>query len=476
MIRGALAAIAATACLAAHGAREIPAAVREAFVAAGVSPSSVAIVVEPADAGAPLLAHRERETMTPASTMKLVTSAAALDLLGPAFRFHTDVLLSGPLHHGVLTGDLVLHGGGDPLLTYERVWQMAHSLRSRGLREIRGDVVLDRSYFAPASYDAGAFDNEPRRAYNVPPDALLVNFGAVDFRFVPADGAVQVVPEPDLPYVKLATRVRGVPGACGAWRRGLRYEVRSDGLLATVAFTGDYPLECGEHAWPLAVLDGTRMLEAVWRWAWSEAGGRFTGKVREGAVPSGARLFLRHDSEPLAALLRDMNKFSNNVMARNLFLTLSAERSGGPGRSADSTRIVREWLTSRSIEAPELVIDNGSGLSRDERASAATLAAVLRSTWQTGLMPELAASLPIFAVDGTFEERPAIPGTVVAHMKGGTLTGVQAMAGYVGDRAGRRWIAVMIVNDAHANASQPAFDALLGWIGALEAPATAPVQ
>jgi D-alanyl-D-alanine carboxypeptidase/D-alanyl-D-alanine-endopeptidase (penicillin-binding protein 4) len=397
--------------------------------------------------------------------MKLVTSFAALDRLGPAFRFRTDVLLAGTLDKGVLEGDLVLRGGGDPKLTYERVWQLAHQLRARGLREIRGDVIVDRRYFAPVAYD-----NEPRRAYNVAPDALLVNFGAVDFTFVPEGGGVRVVGEPDLPNVEITSRIRLVHERCGAWRHGLRYEVRDNGLIATVAFDGTYPDECGEQAWPLALLDAARFAESVLRWAWSEAGGKLAGKVREGATPPGARLFLRHESEPLADLLRDMNKYSNNVMARQVFLALSAERTAGNGNAAASARIVRECLAGRGIEAPELVLENGSGLSRAERVSTATLGALLRSAWSSGLMPELAASLPIFAVDGTFGMRPAVEAAGQAHLKGGTLTGVQSMAGYVLDRAGRRWIAVMIANHPNANAAQPAFDALVEWLSGLGAP------
>jgi serine-type D-Ala-D-Ala carboxypeptidase/endopeptidase (penicillin-binding protein 4) len=445
-------------------ARDLPRTVLDALAAAGVPSSAVAVKVEPADGGPAVLSHLEREAFNPASVMKLVTSYAALDLLGPAFTFRTDVLLAGELRDGVLAGDLVLRGGGDPKLTYERMWRMAHRLRARGLREIRGDVVVDRRYFAPLEAQPRAFDAEPRRAYNVAPDALLVNFGAVDFTFVPAGEAVRVLAEPDLPNVQVTSRIHAVPGPCGAWRHGLQYDIQATGLLATVAFSGEYPQECGERAWPLAVFDDARFFESVFRWVWSEAGGRLTGKVREGPTPADARLFDREDSEPLASLIRDMNKFSNNVMARHLFLALSAERTAGNGSAAESARIVRQWLAGKGIDAPELVLENGSGLSRDERVSAATLAALLKSAWASGSMPELAASLPIFAVDGTLQGRPGITSAGRAHLKGGTLTGVQSLAGYVLDRSGRRWIVVMLVNHRNANAAERAFDALVEWV------------
>jgi D-alanyl-D-alanine carboxypeptidase/D-alanyl-D-alanine-endopeptidase (penicillin-binding protein 4) len=450
-------------------ARELPLPVRAALQADGVPLSAVAVRVEPVVKGPILLAHRDDAPMNPASVMKLVTSYAALDLLGPAFRFHTDVLLDGTLDNGVLRGNLVLRGGGDPKLTYERLWQLAQRLRARGLREIDGDVIVDRGYFAPAEYDAARFDGKPRRAYNVAPDALLVNFGAIDFTFVPEAGGVRVAAEPNLPNVQVTSSLRLAPGSCEAWRHGVRYDIRETGLVATVAFTGTYPQDCGEESWPLALLDGGRYLEAALRWVWSEAGGKLAGRVRAGATPEGARLYYREESEPLAALLRDMNKYSNNVMARNIFLALSAEKAGGGGNVAQSTDIVLEWLESKGIPASGLVVANGSGLSRESRVSAATLAALLASAWSSGAMPELAASLPIFAVDGTFRAHPAADAFGRAHVKGGTLDGVQSLAGYVLDRSGRRWVVVMLVNHANANRAQDALDALVEWVSERDA-------
>jgi serine-type D-Ala-D-Ala carboxypeptidase/endopeptidase (penicillin-binding protein 4) len=445
-------------------AREVPATVRAALRAAGIPSSAVALRVEALPDGKPLVSQNADAPMNPASVMKLVTSFAALDLLGPAFTFHTDFAATGEIRAGVLDGDLVIRGGGDPKLTYERLWQAAHRLRARGLREIRGDVVVDRGYFAPAAHDAAQFDNEPRRAYNVGPDAALVNFHAIDFHFIPAAQGVRVVAEPDLPNVEIVTRIHATEGACGAWRHKLHYDVEENGLIATVVFSGEFAASCGERAWPLSIFDGPGFFESVFRWVWNESGGVLRGKVRSGTVPPTARLLYRDESEPLASLLRDMNKFSNNVMARHLFLALSAERSSAGGDAASSARLVRECLAAHGIAAPELTLENGSGLSRDERASAATIAAVLRHAWSSGVMPELAASLPVFAVDGTFKDRRAVDAGGQAHLKGGTLTGVQSMAGYVLDRNGKRWVVVMIVNHPNAGAAQPALDALVEWV------------
>ena len=461
MIRALLAA--AGLVLAAPAAGELPPPVRAILDRNGVPQSAVSAVVSPLDPGPGGLSHNADAAFNPASVMKLFTAFAALDLLGPAFTFRTDALHTADVVNGVLEGDLYIRGGGDPQLTYDRLWRFMRALRARGLREIRGDLVLDRRYFAPAPHDPAGFDNDPRRAYNVGADALLVNFNAVTFRFVPDGTGVRVTAEPDLPNLEVASRLRLTTEPCAGYRGGISHEVTQTGLLASVSFTGSYSAACGERTWALAVLDNAAFTEAHLRWLWSAVGGVLRGGVRGGAVPDGARLLHRHDSEPLASLVRDMNKHSNNVMARHLFLALSAEPLGRDGEAGASARRVADWLRARRIEAPELVLENGSGLSRNERSSAATIAALLRSAWASPLMPELASSLPIFAVDGTLRSRRPGAATGHAHVKGGTLDGVQSIAGYVLDRGGRRWVVAMTINHARAGAAQAALDALVEW-------------
>ena len=449
-----------------HGlahAKGLPEPVQQALARARIPAESVAIVVEPVLTGQVLVSHEAKTPMNPASVMKLFTSYAALELLGPAFTFRTDVLLGGEIANGVLAGDLYLRGGGDPKLTTERLWQLAHALRSRGLREIRGDIVVDRSYFAPLTHDPARFDGEARRAYNAGPDALLVNFNAIAFRFVPDGQGVRVVADPDLPNVEIASRIQLTRGPCLGYRRDLTHDVVELGLIATITFSGSYPAACGERVLPLSLFDNARFAESNLRWLWSEVGGVLKGGVRAGAAPADARLFLRSESEPLANLLRDMNKHSNNVMARNIFLALSAERQAGGGDAASSARLVSQWLQSHMIDASSLVMENGSGLSRSERASAALIAAVLKSAWTSAVMPELMASLPVLATDGTLRSRRVAVGAGQAHLKGGTLNEVQSIAGYLLDRGSRRWIVVMIVNHPKAGAAQPAMDALAEW-------------
>ena len=346
--------------LAAAAARDLPEPVRDALARAGVPPSAVAAVVAPVERGTPLVDHNAALPMNPASVMKLVTSFAALDLLGPAFTFGTDFYTNAQIPGGVLEGDLFIRGGGDPKLTADRLWLALHELRSRGVREIRGDIVIDRSYFAPIIHDPGRFDDDPRRAYNVGADAFLVNFHAVEFRFVPEAGAVRVVAQPDLPNVEIASRIRPVPGPCTWWRGDLKHDFIENGLVATVVFSGNYPVACGENTWSLSVFDSAGFSESVLRWIWSESGGKLTAKVRAGSVPATARPLLHVESEPLN-LVRDMNKYSNNVITPDLprpsarqgrVRRRRARRSCASGsRRAGSTRADSRSRTARGFRA-----------------------------------------------------------------------------------------------------------------------------
>jgi serine-type D-Ala-D-Ala carboxypeptidase/endopeptidase (penicillin-binding protein 4) len=456
------------ACASAGGqaAEGWPASVQQALRAAGIPPTSASAVVQPVDARRPSLQVNEAVAMNPASVMKLVTTFAGLEVLGPAYRWRTNAYLDGVLRDGVLQGSLLLKGTGDPKLSFESFWLLLRALRDRGLREVRGDLVLDRSYFATGEHDPGRFDAEPLRAYNVGPDALLVSFKSVSFQFIPdaESGSVLVLAQPKPEQLEVVSVLRAAPGACGEWRDKVRAEFQTASKLRAL-FTGEYPASCGERSWHVALLTHPEFVGGVFRQLWPELGGTLTGSVREAAVPSGMKLFYSHESSSLAEIVRDINKFSNNVMARQLYLTLGAEAARPPGRYDKSFGVVRSWLAKKGLEMPELAIENGSGLSRRDRISAQSLAAMLVAAFHSTVMPEFVASMPLVAVDGTMRKR--LKGEQVAgsaHIKTGSLGDVRAIGGYVLDRKGQRHAVVMIVNHANAHLAQPAMDELLRWV------------
>jgi len=407
--------------------------------------------------------------MNPASLMKLVTTYAALDLLGPAFTWKTAAYANGMLagaNGDVLDGDLVLKGGGDPKFTIENLWLFVRALRGRGLREIRGDLVLDRSYFEPGDHDPSQFDAEPLRPYNVGPDALLVNFKSFRFSFVPdaARGTVAVIAEPRPATLALLADVKGSDAPCGDWKERLRADFQSNGRTARAAFSGWYPLSCGERDWNVSLMSHAGYVAGAFRQLWEESGGVLRGGARDGTVGPNARLLYSAESPQLAEVVRDINKFSNNVMARQLYLTLSAEMLRQPGAPAGSAKVIASWLGGRGLAFPELVMENGSGLSRAERISARHLGELLLAAFRSAVMPEFVASLPLVATDGTMKKR--LNGNSVAgqaHVKTGTLEGVKAVAGYVLGKNGKRHAVVFIINHPNAAGGQPAQDALLQW-------------
>ncbi len=462
----ALFALAATAF--AQGAHPtLPRAVGRAFLDAGVPLNAVAIVVQETGGHPPLFDYDADRSMSPASVMKLVTTFAALELLGPEYRWKTEAYLGGPLDGGTLAGDLVLKGYGDPKITVEQWQAFMAALRAQGLAAVSGNLVVDRSHFRLPPHDAAAFDGEPLKPYNVGPDAMLINFKSARLVFAAnaqQDG-VDVAVQPPLPQVALGPAPRLAGGPCGDWRATLGAAFNDRGATASATFAGAYPAACGERDWYLALLDVPNYALGMFTAYFRAAGGQFGGTVKEGRAPAGAAPFATMLSAPLYDIVRDVNKLSNNVMARHLFLTLATTAYPPPATPALAAETVKQWAARRKLRLPGLVIENGSGLSRQERISANGLARLLAAADASPVRDEFASSLAVAAVDGTVQRRfqnGSVAGQAL--LKTGSLEGVRALAGYVIDAEGRRWIVVAIINHANAARGAPALDFLVQWV------------
>lgn len=441
-------------------AADLPQAVREELRRADIPLNSVGIVVQDARTQRSLLRHNAALTMNPASVMKLLTTTAALEMLGPAYRWKTEAYLDGKLDNGVLQGNLVFRGYGDPKLTVEQFWLWLRELRQRGLREIRGDVVLDHSFFEPMSPDPAAFDNNPTRAYNVIPNALLLNFNAVRLRLIPNAAQTHALLEPDLSGYAISNRI--TTAAQLPCNGGDTYKTHLEHRI--IVLDGAIPSDCGEVDDYIAPLPHDEYFFAVFGALWKELGGTLQGRLREGSAPMQQAAFATHLSPPLAEVIRDINKFSNNTMARQLFLTLGTT-GGAPANIGRSTAAVQQWLSLQQMDFPELVLENGSGLSRTERISPQHLADILQHAAHSPFAAELEASLPILGMDGTVKRRfkdSEIAG--YAHLKTGTLDGVKSFAGYIRTHSGKTLIAVFIINHSNSAHGQAAQDALIEWL------------
>jgi D-alanyl-D-alanine carboxypeptidase/D-alanyl-D-alanine-endopeptidase (penicillin-binding protein 4) len=441
----------------AANAQVLPPEVETALARARMPLDAVSFLVVDADGrAAPRLSHRVNAPVNPASVAKLATTFAALDLLGPAFTWTTPVYIDGPVQDGVLQGNLYIKGQGDPKLVAERLWLLMRRVQGLGIRQIAGDIILDRTAFDVPPQDPGAFDGEPLRPYNASPDALLLNFKSVVMTFTPVGAQAQIHVEPPLAGVQFPSSLPLRPGTCGDWRPGLQADFSNP---ARVSFAGAYPASCGEREWPVAYVDPPNYAARAVGGMWQQLGGALKGQVRDGRVPAALAPALELRSPPHTEIVRDINKYSNNVMAQQLFLTLAAQQRT-PATFDAARDVLQQWWRSRIGGDGTPVFGNGSGLSRDELITAQQLARLLQVAWASPLMPELASSLPIWGVDGTLRRAR---GKGIAHLKTGSLRDSAGLAGFVDGPGGRRWVVVAIANHAQASAARPAIDALVEW-------------
>jgi D-alanyl-D-alanine carboxypeptidase/D-alanyl-D-alanine-endopeptidase (penicillin-binding protein 4) len=457
---------------------QLPKAIAQALARAQVPASAVSLLVVDANAQRPpRLSHRANEAMNPASVMKLVTTYAALDVLGPDFRWKTKVTMDGRMQNGVLDGNMLVRGGGDPKLVVERLQALLTQVQASGVRAIRGDIVLDRSAFSEPTANAAEFDGEPLRPYNTQPDALLINFKTLVMTFTPdlAQGRALVRTEPPLAGVHIDGSVPLSSAPCGDWRGDLRASVESP---SRVQFLGSYASACGERVWPSAYADPSSYAARAIEGSWKVLGGQLTGQVREATAPELAMwhsrgtlsgntspLRLESPSLPLLDIVRDVNKFSNNVMAQHVLLSLGLHGQLGQtqaGTLVASRAAAQAWWLKTLPASPPPVLDNGSGLSRSGRIPASSLAALLQHAAQSPLADALADSLPLVGVDGGMRER-AKAATGRAQIKTGSLRDVSAVAGYAHGASGRRYVVIGIVNHPNASAAKPALNALIEW-------------
>ena len=466
-------------------ATAVPASVLAALARAGVPVSALSALVVPVNGvGGERLRYQAERPVNPASVMKLVTTYAAMDMLGPDFTWRTDFYTDGQLAGGTLRGNLYVRGGGDPKLVLERIQDAFHALQDKGVKVILGDMVLDHSAFDLPDRDPGAFDGEALRPYNASPDGLLVNFKSVVLTFQPdaAMGVARVVSEPPMAGLAIDATVPLSKAGCGDWRGALQGRFEDPNAIR---FVGSYSARCGEKVWPVAYQEPASYAERAFEGLWRASGGAITGQVRKGVMPPGSKLLYQARSLPLSDIIADVNQWSNNVMAQQVFLTLgrlspqrSEARSTGPGtfipmrvgRWERSREVVtRWWKTTFGIHSAPPVLENGSGLSRTERITPEGLVALLQHAARSPQGQKFVDSLSVAGVSGTGARLAQGPNSAAkgnAFVKTGTLNDVTGIAGYVDAANGTRYAVVGFVNHPNATAARPALDALLEWVAA----------
>lgn len=429
------------------------------FTSAGLPADSIALSLQSAD-GQVRLEHQADRPFNPASTIKVVTTRAALSLLGEDFRFRTRVYADGQLRSGVLQGVLTLKGGGDPKLVQEDLAQIVSQLRAQGIRELRGEWRLDGSLFSEPEVSPALFDGQPLKPYNVTPHAAMLNFKSVRLSVWRSGGQVKVQTDPKLSDLRLAPQMESVPGNCSVnqvdldWAEAGRLVVR-----------GKLGRSCPGAELHVSLFDHLQFAYRLFAQAWRDSGGIIRMRPVGGPAPAGSRLLLEWVSpRPLIELLGDINKLSNNPMARTVFLGISAQ-TGGNGTREDAGRKVQQWLGSRGLQFPEMVLENGSGLSRHERISARHMTAVLIDGLRAPSATQWIETFPAAGLEGTLRRRlkdATVRGK--AWVKTGTLEDVRAYAGYVQAKSGRFIAFSAFVNHPQARLARVPLDQLVEWM------------
>lgn len=450
--------------------RTLPVRVRNALRYRNVPANTLSAYVHNLSKDETVLEWRAETPRNPASVMKLLTTLIALDTLGPTYTWRTEVYPRGPIDADRLDGDLLLKGYGDPFLVTERVWQMLRELRRGGLRKISGDLLLDDSYFAVGDYDPAAFDRQPLRSYNVGPNALMMNFKTVRYFFEPVvdRNSVRIRLDPNLENLKIVNKLSVANRSCRGYQRGIA--IIPNSAHDEIAFEGQFPSGCEVYSMARTALSHNAFSYGLFKRLWADVGGTLDGGWSNTVLNSDEQVepLLAFDSWPLSDVISRVNKFSNNVMARHLLLTVAAETYGVPGTEENGRRAISEWLTRRGLHDEAFYLANGAGLSRSSRTTAKQLAELLRFAYAQPYMPEFLSSMSLTGLDGTTSRRFRSDDPLAgrAHLKTGSLDHVSAIAGYVQSSSGDRYAVVTLQNheDIHRGPGEEVQEALLRWI------------
>jgi len=429
---------------------------------------SMSILVREIGNEQPLIDYQSDLPRNPASVMKIVTTLAGLELLGPDYVWETHFHTDGNLNGDTLEGNLIIEGGGDPFLVRETFWHMLYTLQLRGIRHIRGNLVIDNTLFRPEPGTTGDFDNRPYRAYNAFPDAALLNFSAQNFVIIPYINRLHIYADPPSSSLVIHNKVKMTRGKCRGLRNSLKMHVReSKDDQTIVEFSGEYPAQCGQRELLRSVSNNSQFVFGVFKSLWEDMGGSISGRGVTGKTPEKVALLHKQFSRPLSTIIHYINKHSNNVMARQLLLTIGLEMHGEPATPFSGEQAIRDWIAQKGIDASDLIIENGSGLSRKSRIRTSTLAQLLEQAWQSPFQPEFLSSLPIAGMDGTMKKR--LNGHIRAgsmRIKTGLLRDVRSMAGYVTTKSGKNYVIVSLQNHPGVQnwTGTEVQDALLKWL------------
>ncbi|WP_302480441.1 D-alanyl-D-alanine carboxypeptidase/D-alanyl-D-alanine endopeptidase [Burkholderia lata] len=405
----------------------------------------------------------------PESTMKLLTAWAVLLILGRNYRWRTTAWADGYVDaSGVLQDNLNIQGRGDPMLVPEELLDLVRKIHRAGIRSVDGVLILDKQYFGSSTRALPLPDGDDSSPYAAGPDPLHYSFKSRSFKLAPStDGAVTVDVSPPLADLLVDNALRMTDGACRTPTQGCGPTIdRTDAGVVHVTLRGAYSRHWGVRVVNIAVFDHTTFFGEGCLAFWQQTGGTFAdGQIREGTVSAGAHLVATHDSPALQDTVHDINKFSNNVMARNMFPAIGTVSGRPPATAQKSSRAILGFLNKKRLTIRELVPDNGSGRSRNERIGAMSLANLLQAARTSPAAQIFIDSLWVEGVDRTTRRRlVGIAARGHAHIKTGTLRDVRAIAEYVTAANSENYVVVSMINEIHAHAAEAVNDTRLEWV------------
>ncbi len=426
---------------------------REEFVSAHVG-----VHVESLRETRAIYSRNGAKRFIPASTMKLVTTAAALMTLGPDYRYETVLLTNGRIEGGKLSGDLIMKGVGDPLLPeYDGATDgppifrvFTDALRSLGISRIEGDILVDDSWLRDPAFGAGWSWDDTLFCYSAPRDGFSFLGNCISLYVAPGrEPGLPATLRLDPPTTRVSLKNDTVTTGP---RTGTSLALKATPLDSAIQVSGTIARDDRERGYPLAVANPALFAGDLFTDTLKEQGITLTGRVTAtGKKPLSLTAPLRelavYRSPPVTSLVRVINKKSRNLPAEQLFLTLG-KRHGGEGSRATSWAAAKDVLLRAGIDPSDVAMADGSGLSRYNLLSPRDTVALLRFMVTQKEFTSFSDSLPVAGVDGTLRNRfTHFPLKGNLRAKTGTMLGVRNLAGYMTTKSGDKIIFSMMANN-----------------------------
>jgi len=424
----------------------LPAGIQQIIDKSGISGKDISVYIKEAGSSRRIVASLNADTVrTPASVIKILSTYAAVLKLGFNYRWPTQFYTTGKIRNGVLNGDLLVKGFGDPTLSEKDLKNIVAEIKAKGIHKIAGNIVIDRSYFNVGTKDNSGFDKHTYSPYNAMPDAMMFNERVSTICITPRQNRVakQV---PDGSY-KVVNNLKLVNKPCRGRYSWPSFKIDKTQATPTVLLRGPISRRCGTRKLCQVITKPYKTFYYALKDALGKSGINVNGGFRIKKIPADAKILFTHYSKPLEKIISKTAKKSNNLYARHLLLLLGAKMYGAPATLQKGREAVKYILKSNgALNGGILRIDNGSGLSRSAKITAKVLADVCDNAYRR-YGQRWMNTLSIAGVDGTIKRR--FRGTIVkrrAWMKTGTLKRVKNIAGYVKSRSGRLYTVIILVN------------------------------